>query len=83
MIRSSYQIARIALIATAGLLPSVRTFAAEPQTVRVAVIGGMAETGFWQALGERFQKATGHTVEVVAYGPNVRSRYRSGPARPT
>jgi tungstate transport system substrate-binding protein len=45
------------------------TFSAEPETVRVAVIGGMVQTGFWEAVAERFEKATGLKVEVVAYGP--------------
>jgi tungstate transport system substrate-binding protein len=42
-----------------------------PQTIRVAVIGGMVETGFWKALSERFQRASGdrYTVEIVASGP--------------
>jgi tungstate transport system substrate-binding protein len=41
------------------------------QRIRVAVIGGMVETGFWKALSERFQSASGgrYTVEVVASGP--------------
>jgi len=42
---------------------------AESQTVRCAVIGGMVDTGFWQDLSQRFEKATGHKVEVVARGP--------------
>ena len=29
----------------------------------------MVETGFWQALSQRFEKATGHKVELVAAGP--------------
>jgi len=39
------------------------------QTIRVAVIGGMLETGFWQALAERYQAARGNRVEVAAAGP--------------
>lgn len=42
------------------------------QTVKVAVIGGMIETGFWQALAERYQAARGNRVEVVAAGPKPR-----------
>jgi tungstate transport system substrate-binding protein len=60
---------RIALIAMTALQLCVATRAAEPQTIRVAVIGGMTETGFWKALAERFEKATGHKIEVVASGP--------------
>ncbi|WP_254508265.1 substrate-binding domain-containing protein [Anatilimnocola floriformis] len=41
----------------------------KPQVVRCAVIGGMNDTGLWQAVGERFEKATGHKVEMVARGP--------------
>ncbi len=39
------------------------------QTIRCAVIGGLADTGLWQALGDQFRKATGHAVEIVARGP--------------
>jgi tungstate transport system substrate-binding protein len=56
-------------ILSVGLSNCYPTFSAEPETVRVAVIGGMAETGFWEAVSQRFLKATGHAVEVVAYGP--------------
>lgn len=42
-----------------------------PQTVRVAVIGGMVETGFWKVLAERFERSCGHKyqVEIVSAGP--------------
>lgn len=39
------------------------------QTIRVAVIGGMMETGFWPALASRFEAASGHTVKLAASGP--------------
>lgn len=39
------------------------------QTIKVAVIGGMVETGFWQALAERYQAASSNRIEVVASGP--------------
>jgi len=58
-----------AIIVLAGLVAGASTFAGEPETVRVAVIGGMVETGFWEAVAQRFEKATGHHVEVVASGP--------------
>jgi tungstate transport system substrate-binding protein len=45
------------------------TCADKPQTIRVAVIGGVVETGFWQVVAQRFEKATGHKVELVASGP--------------
>ena len=41
------------------------------QTIRVAVIGGMVETGFWQALAERYQAARGHRIELAAAGPKA------------
>jgi len=67
-------------------------FAAEPDqpadadrggpVVRCAVIGGMTDTGFWQALSERFKKATGIQVEVVATGPkhDIAGPFRRGEA---
>jgi tungstate transport system substrate-binding protein len=42
------------------------------QTIRVAVIGGMIETGFWPELAERFERASGHTIELAASGPKPR-----------
>jgi tungstate transport system substrate-binding protein len=42
---------------------------AAPQTVRCAVIGGLADTGLWQELSQRFEQQTGHHVEIVARGP--------------
>jgi tungstate transport system substrate-binding protein len=38
-------------------------------TIRCAVIGGMTDTGFWPAICERFERATGIHAEVVATGP--------------
>jgi tungstate transport system substrate-binding protein len=38
-------------------------------TVRVAIIGGMNETGFWQALSDRFTQSTGIKVLLLAAGP--------------
>ena len=58
--------------------------AGSPQrdTVRVAVIGGMVETGFWSALAERFGQASGHHVEVVATGTKrvIADAFRAGKA---
>jgi tungstate transport system substrate-binding protein len=44
-----------------------------PQTIRVAVIGGMVETGFWKAVSERFQRESGnrYTTEIIASGPKA------------
>ncbi|HWB53843.1 MAG TPA: substrate-binding domain-containing protein [Tepidisphaeraceae bacterium] len=39
------------------------------RTVRVAVIGGMVETGFWQAITAHFTQQTGIKVDLVAAGP--------------
>lgn len=51
-----------------------------PQTIRVAVVGGMVETGMWQALAQRYQLLTGHTVELAATGPKpqVIAAFRKG-----
>jgi tungstate transport system substrate-binding protein len=38
-------------------------------SIRVAVIGGMVFTGFWNALAERYQAETGVRVELIAAGP--------------
>ncbi|MGH9886545.1 MAG: substrate-binding domain-containing protein [bacterium] len=50
------------------------------QTIRVAVIGGMVETGFWQALAERYQAARGNKIELAASGPKqvVVEAFRKG-----
>ena len=42
-----------------------------PQQIRVAVIGGMVETGFWQTLAKRFEDSSGkrYRIELVAMGP--------------
>ena len=39
------------------------------QTIKVAVIGGMLQTGFWQEVAARFERSTGHEIELVASGP--------------
>jgi tungstate transport system substrate-binding protein len=51
-----------------------------PQTIRVAVIGGMTETGLWPALADRFTKETGHKIQLVATGPKpvVIDAFRKG-----
>lgn len=52
------------------------------QTVKVAVIGGMTDTGFWQSLAGRFEKQTGCRVEVAATGPKgvIADAFRDGEA---
>lgn len=51
-----------------------------PRTIRVAVIGGMIETGFWKQIATRFEQATGHTIELASSGPKpvVISDFRKG-----
>jgi tungstate transport system substrate-binding protein len=55
-----------------------------PQQIRVAVIGGMVETGFWAALVERFHQATGnrYKIELVIMGPKhiIADAFRKGKA---
>ncbi len=54
------------------------------QQIRVAVIGGMVETGFWQGLAERFEQANGnrYKIELVAMGPKpiIADAFRKGQA---
>jgi tungstate transport system substrate-binding protein len=71
-----------ALVAVAACRGHDPPPAARPtgQTIRVAVIGGMIETGFWPALAERYQAARGNRIEVVAAGPksSVVEAFRRG-----
>jgi len=71
-----------AVALAAGCAGPARTQAAPRETVRVAVIGGMVETGFWAALAERFQEAAGYHVEVVASGQKhaIAEAFRRGEA---
>jgi len=39
------------------------------QVVRCAVVGGLNEIDFWPQLADRFQRATGNRVDIVAVGP--------------
>jgi tungstate transport system substrate-binding protein len=50
------------------------------QVIKVAVIGGMIETGFWQALAERYEADRGNKIQVVATGPKpaVVEAFRKG-----
>jgi len=66
----------------AGCAGPARTETGPRETVRVAVIGGMVETGFWEALAERFEKATGNKIEVVSSGPKhvIAEAFRKGEA---
>lgn len=63
-----------ALFGISGLMVGCRSDVASPTdkanlSVRCAVIGGMTDTGFWQAISERFESQTGIEVEIVATGP--------------
>ncbi len=51
-----------------------------PQTIHCAVIGGMTETGFWNELAARYQRLTGHTIEITATGPKAQvvAAFRKG-----
>lgn len=77
----------VALIALVGACKSEASSpaAAPPpprprQTLRVAVIGGMMETGFWSAIEERYERVSGDTIELVASGPKpkVIEAFRQG-----
>ena len=50
------------------------------QTVRVAVVGGLVETGLWPELVARWERQTGHKVELASVGPKpvVVGAYRAG-----
>lgn len=39
------------------------------QTIRVAVVGGMMETGFWSEIAARYERTSGDKIELVASGP--------------
>ncbi|HEY1549627.1 MAG TPA: substrate-binding domain-containing protein, partial [Kofleriaceae bacterium] len=51
-----------------------------PVTIRVAVIGGMVETGFWRDLAARYELMTGNKINIVASGPKqvVIDAFRKG-----
>lgn len=56
--------------------------AGKPQTVRCAVIGGMMDTDFFPGVARRFEKKSGHKVEIVAVGPKqvIAEAFRAGKA---
>jgi tungstate transport system substrate-binding protein len=58
------------LAAAAVVLMSQASLADEkPAVVRCAVVGGLLDTEFWPGLADRFERATGHRIEIVASGP--------------
>src|SRR5262252_3930549 len=80
-------VARLAAVAALGAAAlACRGHDAPPalpatgQTIKVAVIGGMVETGLWSALAERYQAARGNRIELVASGPKpvVIDAFRKG-----
>lgn len=54
---------------TRPFYPTTRRAPTTGPTVRVAVIGGMVFTGFWNALADRYQQETGVYVDLIASGP--------------
>ncbi len=53
-----------------------------PQTVRCAAVGGLNDIDFWPQLADRFQRGTGHRLELVAVGPKhaIVEAFKSGEA---
>jgi tungstate transport system substrate-binding protein len=70
------------LLAGVVALSPALVLAAEPLTVRCAIIGGMSDTGFWPALAERFERESGVRAEVVVTGPKhvIAPPFRRGEA---
>lgn len=60
-----------ATLLAAGCSTKFPSASGSGQPIRVAVIGGMVETGFWHALSERFEEASNHRyrIEIVCSGP--------------
>lgn len=52
-----------------GFVQVFRPASTTGPSVRVAVIGGMTFTGFWDVLAKRYQAQTGVYVELIATGP--------------
>jgi tungstate transport system substrate-binding protein len=50
------------------------------RTIQVGVIGGMVETGMWQALIERYEQDSGNKVVLASTGPKplVAAAFRKG-----
>jgi tungstate transport system substrate-binding protein len=79
VIRRGLRALGLVMLAACGHADEVPA-APTPQTIHVAVIGGMMETGFWQELTKNYEQLTGHKIEVVATGPKpqVIAAYRKG-----
>jgi tungstate transport system substrate-binding protein len=86
--RAAASVTRFGALGALGAAALIACHASEPppaaratgQRIKVAVIGGMIETGFWQALAERYEAARGNKIEVVATGPKpqVIRAFRAG-----
>ena len=78
--RGAYAFAATMLVACGADNGAPSGSPATPQTVRVAVIGGMIETGFWQELTQRYESASGNKIELEAAGPKpqVIAAFRKG-----
>jgi tungstate transport system substrate-binding protein len=52
------------------------------QAVRCAVVGGLNEIDFWPQIADRFQRATGSRLEIVATGPKhaIAEAFKAGEA---
>jgi tungstate transport system substrate-binding protein len=76
----SWRAIMLACLALAAEPATTKSTAAEQPAVRCAVIGGMIDTGLWQAVSERFQKATDIGVEIVVTGPKhpIATAFRKG-----
>ena len=62
---------RLALVALVACGSHDATPTRDPAVIRCAVIGGMIETGMWQAVAARYEEKTGDKVQVVASGPKA------------
>ncbi|MFT3920985.1 MAG: hypothetical protein QM778_00475 [Myxococcales bacterium] len=78
---------RACFVAALSLLAASSTFAQERQlasssVVRCAVSGGLNEIDFWPQLADRFQRTTGHRLEIAATGPKqvISAAFLSGEA---
>ena len=49
--------------------PNVEAKTRPKQTLRVAVVGGMMETGFWPEIAARYERTSGDKIELAATGP--------------
>lgn len=67
--RSNLWLACVAVASLASTFASASPAQEKPVVVRCAVVGGLLDTELWPGLADRFERASGHRVEVVASGP--------------